>query len=151
MKIRVYYDYEPVKILKGVEREIDDALAQTAGVVGAFIEMDDSQLPDYKYRDFWKVVDGSIVYDKQAADKKIAEKNFNWKNFSGRLNQVMAISSIIKLSQFLGTLQGMCEWPNFEGVKGLLAALVGQGIMTQTESDQITACLLEQGINLNDY
>lgn len=95
---------------------------------------------------------GELVRKSEQEIAKIdAEAKFNFKTFEGRLNQIMDVGSIIKLSQFLRTLEGMCNWPNFSGVKQLLQALVANGIMTTVESGQITSCLAEQGIDLGQY
>jgi hypothetical protein len=87
MKVRVYTDYDPVRILIGANREPDDAMAFKSGLVGSFVEVDRLELPqDRTYRNAWEVKSGKVeinaakkkniddVIAKKEADVLIAEK-----------------------------------------------------------------------------
>lgn len=72
MKVRVYTDYSPIRVLRGVSKnefiEPTDFLANKLGLTGSFIEVDESSIPsDRKERDAW-------IQDPQTK-KIIADKN----------------------------------------------------------------------------
>jgi hypothetical protein len=82
MKVRVYTDYAPVRILRGVSKkeftEPTDALALKCGLEGAFVEVDETEIPsDRTYRAAWEV-DGDKVKvnaaKKQEVDDVVAQK-----------------------------------------------------------------------------
>ena len=85
MKVRVYTDYDPVRILRGVSGkqfvEPTDALAEKMGLVGAFVEVDETDIPtDRKDRNEWsynaseKKVKPDPLKVQEKADKVIASK-----------------------------------------------------------------------------
>ena len=78
-KVRVYTDYNPVRIMHLVEGSDADLEAQKAGLSGAFKEVDVSSIPkDRSGRDFWKFESGQIKVDntkKQAAEDAKAKKS----------------------------------------------------------------------------
>lgn len=85
MKVRVYTDYEPVRILRGVSgkdfMEPTDALALKSGLSGTFVEVEDSDIPSERAdRDCWVVEDGKVKVNAQkklAKDLKKSEKESN--------------------------------------------------------------------------
>jgi hypothetical protein len=82
MKVRIYTDYSPVRILRGVSKkdftEPTDAIALKAGLEGNFVEVDETEIPsDRTYRSAWEV-DGDKVkvnaIKKQEVDDIVAQK-----------------------------------------------------------------------------
>ena len=74
MKVRVYIDYVPVKIFIPIKNGIaaPDEVATKAGLSGAWIEIDNSQLPsDKSHRYAWVHSNGMIIED----TVKIEQKN----------------------------------------------------------------------------
>lgn len=91
--------------------------------------------------------------DQSVIDKEDAIKNFNSKTFFGRLIQVFDASRWFGLSK-LGvgwTMQQLVDYPNFSGLKAYATGLLMDQTITQDDADKINACLLEQGIDLNDF
>lgn len=79
MKVRVYTDYDPIRILRGVNKkeftEPTDSLAEKMGLVGAFVEVNESEIPsDRSYRAAWKVQGGKIKNDSAKVALIDAEK-----------------------------------------------------------------------------
>jgi hypothetical protein len=82
MKVRVYTDYTPVRILRGISKkdftEPTDALALKCCLEGNFVEIEDTEIPsDRSYRNAWKVDNGAIVEDEakvSAIDEAVAQK-----------------------------------------------------------------------------
>lgn len=103
----------------------------------------------------WKLVEGVVVQKTQeelaAEELSWRESNFNFDFLMGYLYEEMEASSVIKLSQFSGTISSMIAWTNYKGIKELLMALVSQSIATQAEADIVTAGFAAQGIVLGDY
>ena len=63
-KVRVYTDYNPVRILHLVEGTNFDLEANKSGLEGNFKEIDDSAIPkDRSDRDAWKFEKGGVVVD----------------------------------------------------------------------------------------
>lgn len=81
MKVRVYTDYDPVRILRGVCGkqfiEPTDALAAKCNLSGNYTVLDDSLIPQSREdRKYWKVADGKVRCDhvrKQADLDKAAQ------------------------------------------------------------------------------
>jgi len=48
-------------------------------------------------------------------------------------------------------MQQLVDYPNFEGLKGYVAGLLADGTITEEDALNINKCLLEQGINLEDF
>jgi hypothetical protein len=78
MKVRIYSDYDPIRILKGITREADDALALKLGLTGTFVEVEETEIPsDRSNRDCWVHKNGKVEVDSvklQAKEAKKAEK-----------------------------------------------------------------------------
>ena len=88
MKTRVYTDYDPVRILKGVGRSPDNALALKAGLQGAFVEIEEENIPvSREHRSEWMVSGNKVEPDpvkvaaklekqakKEAAKNKVLDK-----------------------------------------------------------------------------
>jgi hypothetical protein len=67
--VRVYTDYDPIRILYNVEGDFDEN-AQKSGLTGNFVLVDEKDLPaDRSNRLAWSVSGGKVVED---ADKKAA-------------------------------------------------------------------------------
>lgn len=81
MKVRVYTDYSPAKILHGVSGksfvDVSDELAAKVGLVGNFVDIDESEIPkDRKYRSAWKIEGKKVEIDQikmQAIDEKASK------------------------------------------------------------------------------
>lgn len=91
MKVRVYTDYDPIKILRGVSKkeftEPTDDLALKCGLSGNFVEVDDSELPkDRSNRNFWKVDGKKISVDAQ----KVAQKEEELSQKKSKKDAVLA-------------------------------------------------------------
>lgn len=89
----------------------------------------------------------------QAALKELAVSSFNSKSFFGRLIQEFDAARWLALSK-LGvgwTMQQLVDYPNFEGLKAYANGLLSDGTITLEDAGKINACLLEQGINLENY
>lgn len=75
--IRVYTDYEPVRILYNIHGEFDEN-AEKAGLTGNFVLVDEKDLPkDRTNREAWAVQGGKVVEDatkKAALEQDRAEK-----------------------------------------------------------------------------
>ncbi len=87
------------------------------------------------------------------AIKAAAVAAFNSKLFFGRLIQEFDQARWFGLSK-LGvgwTMQQLVDYPNFEGLKGYVAGLLADGTITEEDALNINKCLLEQGINLEDF
>lgn len=77
-KLRVYTDYDPVRILYNIHGEFDEN-AQKAGLTGNFVLVDEKDLPnDRSNREAWAVQGGKVVEDnnkKAAIEQARAEKH----------------------------------------------------------------------------
>lgn len=93
MKIRVYTDYDPIKILHGVKDEPNDALAAKCGLKGNFVVMDSSELPQSREnRAEWKHKDGRIVVDQAKVSARVAKE-------SEKVSKKQAVLAKLKLSE----------------------------------------------------
>lgn len=57
MLVRVYTDYTPVKVVIDVNGAGFDDIVEKNNIVGAYEDIDDSLLPDRKYRNEWRKKD----------------------------------------------------------------------------------------------
>jgi hypothetical protein len=81
---------------------------------------------------------------------------FNYKLFSGMLNNVLSLESIAKLSNYMRTLEGYCEWKNFlpsdlgneKNAQSFVNYLESEGIATALEAGAIRAAFQYQGITI---
>jgi hypothetical protein len=88
-----------------------------------------------------------------AASKAAAVASFVSKTFFGRLIQEFSQERWFALSK-LGvgwTMQQLIDFPNFEGLKAYAGGLIADETITLEDAGKINACLLEQGINLEDF
>lgn len=79
MKVRVYTDYKPVRILRGVSKkdftEPTDAIALKCGLVGNFVEVEDTDIPTTRAdRDCWVHKNGKVEVDSVKRQEKFAKK-----------------------------------------------------------------------------
>lgn len=78
MKVRVYTDYDPIRIMQSFDPLKADIVAKKAGLTGAFVEIEDSELPKTReHRNEWKVNGKKVEPDQvkvQAKLDKIATK-----------------------------------------------------------------------------
>lgn len=161
MKVRVYTDYSPVKILRGVDgkefTEPTDALAEKLGLVGAFVEVEHDSLPEERTdRNLWKVVDGAVVVCEPTQEYLVGK--FNPDIAIGREAQVFTGEELIRLMPFSYTLNELIRFKNFwggvanevpyAGLQQVLAGLVSGSMITQSDSDKLAGILAEQGIIL---
>lgn len=79
--------------------------------------------------------------------------HFNSKYFFGRLIQEFTPERWFALSKLgIGwTMQQLIDFPNFEGLKLYANGLISDGTITEADALIINACLLEQGINLEQF
>jgi len=75
MKVRVYTDYDPIRILHGVGKDPDDVLALKVGLSGNFIEAESSEIPkDRSQRELWKHENGKIKINEEKLQEKLQKK-----------------------------------------------------------------------------
>lgn len=86
-----------------------------------------------------------------AALKKLAVDNFDVRTFTDRLNVEFSGAELVALAPYYAVLKDQVAFPSFESAKATLQALVGAGILTEEGYGKISAILLEQNINLNDF
>lgn len=59
--VRVYTDYEPVRILYNIDGSFEEN-AEKSGLCGSFIVCEESDLPQSReYREAWKVEGGKVI------------------------------------------------------------------------------------------
>ncbi len=64
MKVRVYTDYNPIKVVRAFDKANLSVVSEKCGLTGNFVEVDETEIPsDRSYRNAWKVDKGSIVED----------------------------------------------------------------------------------------
>jgi hypothetical protein len=78
---------------------------------------------------------------------------FNSKIFFGRLIQEFTAERWFGLSKLgIGwTMQQLVDYPNFVGLKAYANGLLMDGTIQEADALIINACLLEQGINLDNF
>jgi len=78
---------------------------------------------------------------------------FNSKIFFGRLIQEFSAERWFALSKLgIGwTMQQLVDYPNFAGLKAYANGLLMDGTIQEADALIINACLLEQGIDLNNF
>ena len=144
MKVRVYSDYSPIKIVNGEDL---DKVSNSAGLTGAYIEIDNSMLPEDRiHRDFWKVVDGAVVVGDPT--QEWIRSKFDIVLFQTDLANLLPSLSSPMLRWEFAALNTYAQNKDFEGMAGYLGMLVGAEAATQNDMDAVIALLTKQGIVL---
>lgn len=95
MKVRVYKDYNPIRILRGVV-ETTDALAEKMGLTGAYEEIEESAIPkSRKNRNEWGIKNGKIEVNQE----KLTEKQAIESAKTGRKTKVVNALKTLGLTE----------------------------------------------------
>lgn len=86
-----------------------------------------------------------------AALKALAISEFDVREFTDRLNVEFSGAELVALAPYYAVLKDQVAFPSFESAKVTLQALLGAGILSQEGYGKISAILLEQNINLEDF
>ena len=87
-KMRVYKDYNPVRILQITPGNDFDLEAQKAGLKGSYSELDISDLPKSRQdRDIWRFESGKIKLD-ESRQKELTVKKENKKALNKKLSEL---------------------------------------------------------------
>lgn len=155
MKVRAYFDYSPIRILRGVRGkefiEPTDELAQKMGLTGNFITIEDSELPqDRTTRDIWKVIDGAVVIGDPTPE--YLAKKFNTQKFLVDCQTAFSEIEKIQVMPYQRSFESMLDdnppSRDFAGMMAAVQGLIAAGVLTESHYSKMLTCLAAQGISL---